>query len=126
MSAGTLRIDKPHNRSTTRAGYTSISSGTMTQLISAIASDAFDVPLKDVRTGIHSGPGQVSVSLAVPVALSLDPGSSHKTDDGGTLFERASSARAVVISRIGELAGTSINRVDIRFTGIQATVGRVQ
>ncbi|WP_449374509.1 hypothetical protein [Arthrobacter psychrolactophilus] len=129
MSAGTLRIDKPHNHSSTRAGYTSISSGTMTQLISAIAADAFRVPLKDVRAGIHSGPGQVSVSLAVPVALSLAPsilGSSPKTDDGGTLFERASSARAVVISRISELAGTSINRVDIRFTGIQATVGRVQ
>ena len=91
MSPGTLRIDKAQDRSTARAGYTSISSGTMTQLISAIAADAFGVPLKDVRAGIHSRPGQVSVSLAVPMALSLDPGSSHKTDDGGTLFERASS-----------------------------------
>ncbi|WP_425862727.1 hypothetical protein [Arthrobacter sp. TWP1-1] len=136
MSAGTLGFEqeaKLHNHSTARAGYTSISSGTMDQLLAAIAAETFNVPLRDVRAGIHDEQGQVSVTLAVPVALTLmaeRPGKDFLANDAGTLFERAASARAVVAQRLYELAGTNITRVDVRFTGIhdrkQATAGRVQ
>ncbi len=136
MSAGTLGFEqeaKLQNRSTARAGYTSISSGTMHQLVAAIAAETFKVPLRDVRAGIHDEQGQVSVSLAVPVALTIMadlPSKKFRMDNAGTLFERAAAAKAVVAKRLSELAGTTVNRVDVRFTGIHdgkpSTAGRVQ
>lgn len=130
MSAGTLAFGQdqsPASRPTTRAGYTSISSGTMHQLVAAIAAEAFKVPRGDVRAGIRDELGQVSVWLAVP--LVVESGASVK-NDGGTVFERTASARAVVASRFQALAGSAVGRVDVRFTGVhhgrQASAGRTQ
>ncbi len=122
MSAGTPGLEQANvpNRPTLRAGYTSISSGTIHRLVAAIAAQAFNVPVQDVRAEVHDEQGQASVSLAVPLAMF----------DGGTVFGRAASARAVVASRIQALAGTVVGRVDVRFTGIhlrqQTGAGRVQ
>lgn len=136
MSAGTLAFEQdkgPSSRPSTRAGYTSISAGTMHHLVAAIAAEAFNIPVRDVRAGIRDEQGQVSVSLAVPLVLGV--AGKLATFDGGTVFERAGSARVVVASRIQALAGTVVGRVDVRFTGIhngkqangkQATAGRVQ
>ncbi|MGO2541303.1 MAG: hypothetical protein ACTH8J_09160 [Specibacter sp.] len=136
MSAGTLGFEqeaKLQNHSTARAGYTSISSGTMDQLVAVIAAEAFNVPLRDVRAGINDEQGQVSVSLAVPVALTIMaelPSKNIRMDNAGTLFERAAAAKTVVTQRLQELAGTTVHRVDVRFTGIHdgkiSTAGRVQ
>lgn len=129
MSAGTLG---PEGEASVRAGYTSISSGTMHQLAAAIAAEAFNVPLRDVRAGIGDEQGQVSVSLALPLAFQLEPHSPIGTTgkhDGATVFERAASARSVVASRVEALAGATVGRVDIRFTGIhhgKTTAGRVK
>lgn len=142
MSAGTLEIERlaqqstSHSRPPLRAGYTSISAGTMEKLVAAIAADAFNVPLKDVRAGVHDESGQVSVSLAVPLALrpaaefnrSNEPGSAGLTP--GTVFERAASGRQRVAQGIEALAGSTVGRVNVRFTGIhepdQKNAGRVQ
>jgi hypothetical protein len=118
MSAGTLG---PEAEASVRAGYTSISSGTMHQLAAAIAAEAFTVPRRDVRAGIGDEQGQLSVSLALPLAFQLaphGPTGSKAGHDGGTVFERAARARSVVADRIEELSGASVARVDIRFTGI--------
>lgn len=120
MSAGTLGPEAEAEASV-RAGYTSISSGTMHQLAAAVAAEAFKVPRRDVRAGIGDEKGQLRVSLALPLAFQLGPHDSIAAmagDDGGTVFERAASARSVVAARIEELAGACVARVDIRFTGI--------
>lgn len=143
MSAGTLEIERlaqqstVHSRPPLRAGYTSICAGTMDKLVAAIAADAFNVPLKEVRAGVHDESGQVSVSLAVPLALfpaaelngrsELNVGADLK---GGTVFERAASGRQRVAQGIEALAGSTVGRVDVRFTGIHEpdprNAGRVQ
>ncbi|ALE04490.1 hypothetical protein AL755_02095 (plasmid) [Arthrobacter sp. ERGS1:01] len=119
MSAGTLEA--------TRAGHTSISAGTMTRLAAAIAADAFKVPLRDVRAGVRDGQGQLSVSLALALAITpfseiartpRDP-DNNRNPGVGTVFQRADAARAVIARRMQELAGSSVGRVDIRFTGVQ-------
>jgi hypothetical protein len=130
MSAGTQAFSQDtslQNRENMRAGYTRISAGSMHQLAAAIAAEAFKVPLREVRAGVRDGQGQVSVSLAVPLALGAGE---LVGNDGGALFGWAQSARAVVARRLHELAGTTVGRVDIRFTGLkggtQANAGRVQ
>lgn len=111
----------------TRAGYTTISTGTMAQLVAAIAGEACNVPSKDVRANLRDDQGQLSVSLAVPLALwdtaremhrPGNPAGELEGHDGGSLFERAAAARVLVASRIQELAGATVRRVDIRYTGI--------
>ncbi|MDD0859974.1 hypothetical protein NHF46_24375 [Arthrobacter alpinus] len=137
MSAGTLGIkgfaqeSAVHSRPRMRAGYTSISAGTMDKLVAAIAADAFNVPLKDVRAGVHDQSGQVSVSLAVPLVLRLAAELNGRSEtNGGTVFERAASGRQRVTQGIEVLAGSTVGRVDIRFTGIHEpdprNAGRVQ
>ena len=142
MSAGThgsAQEASLTNRPNMRAGYTSISSGAMHQLVEAIAAEAFNVPLREVRAGVHDEQGQVSVSLAVPLTNwgfsggQIRPesrGWEPVKDDGGTVFERAASARTVVAARVQALAGAVVGRVDVRFTGIhqgqQTTTGRLQ
>lgn len=119
MSAGTLGFEEFAQESTAqnhprmRAGYTSISSGTMDRLVAAIAADVFNVPLREVRAGVHDEAGQVSVSLAVP--LTLSPAADGF---GGSVFERAASGRQRVASSIEALAGSTVGRVDVRLTGI--------
>lgn len=137
MSAGTLGFDREgrlRNRQNSRAGYTSISAGTMNQLVAAIAADAFHVPLPDVRASLHDEQGQISVSLAVPLATRTVPEGSgptlFSTPDGGTLLEWAASGRAVVARRMQVLSGSTVGRVDVRFTGIhnpeRLNAGRVK
>ncbi|MHA7271348.1 hypothetical protein [Arthrobacter sp. HLT1-20] len=130
MSAGTLASDRGASqqiRPTTRAGYTTISAGTMAQLVTAVAAEACNVPLKDVLASLHDDQGQLSVQLAVPLALwgparegSLprNAAGDQGRNDGGTIFERAAAARALVAARLQELAGTAVRRVDIRYTGV--------
>ncbi|MFQ4149501.1 hypothetical protein AAGW05_12515 [Arthrobacter sp. LAPM80] len=112
------------------AGYTRISTGTMHKLVEAVAAEAFNVPMRDVRAGVHDEQGQINLSLAVPLLLSLNKAGERVGHDGGTVFGRAASARAVVAGRIHSLAGAAVGRVDVRFTGIHdgqhVKAGRVQ
>ncbi|MET4002110.1 hypothetical protein ABIB48_000819 [Arthrobacter sp. UYCu511] len=115
------------------AGYTNISSGTLDQLIAAIAADAFKVPLQEVRASLHDEQGQVGVRLVVPLMVRAAKENStavFSTLDGGTVFEWAAAARKVVAARFALLAGSTVARVDVRFTGIHEamsrTAGRVQ
>ncbi|MDJ0317957.1 MULTISPECIES: hypothetical protein [Arthrobacter] len=144
MSTGTRGADLEAHRQhqpNMRAGYTNISANTMHQLVAAIAADALNVPARDISAKIHDEQGQVSVSLAVPLVLRaqgqdfyLDSPSDdvrmNLESDGGTVFERAAAVRDVVRKRLHALAGTTVGRVDIRFTGIHdgkpITTGRVQ
>ena len=136
MTAGTLRSAQEssgHNQQQMRAGYTSISSGTLQRLLVALAADAFNVPHGDVRAGISDEQGQVSVSLAVPLALHINPDLAAvglSTKDGGTIFERAATARSVVAERFHCLTGSAVGTVNVRFTGLHqmnhANAGRVR
>lgn len=112
MSAGTLEA--------TRAGHTTISAGTMERLAAAIAADAFKVPLASVKAGVRDLQGQLCVSLALGLAMTplADIARTGWATDGGTVFHYAAAARDTVSRRIAELAGTSVERVDIRFTGV--------
>ncbi|WP_186760084.1 hypothetical protein [Arthrobacter alpinus] len=111
MSAGTLE-----NR---RAGHTTISTGTMQRLVAAIAADAFKVPLQEVHARVRDGHGQLSVSLALALAIVplAEIAQNAQAAEGDTVFYRAAAARETIAKRIQALAGTSVGRVDIRFTG---------
>ncbi|WP_104087182.1 hypothetical protein [Arthrobacter sp. GMC3] len=115
MSAGTLE--------NMRAGHTTISAGTMERLVAAIAADAFRVPLQAVRAGVRDGQGQLSVSLALALAMPPLAELARNARAGAgdyNVFQQAASARETIAARIQALAGTSVGRVDIRFTGVHA------
>ena len=120
MSAGTLaprqlQENQQQKSSTRRAGHTVISAGTMERLVAVIAADAFKVPLREVRAKVSDRQGQVSVSLAL-----ADIGRTTPIPASGTVFHRAAAARTTIAGRIHALAGTTVGRVDIRFTGAKA------
>ncbi len=127
MSAGTLaprqlQENQQQKSSTRRAGHTVISAGTMERLVAVIAADAFKVPLREVRAKVSDRQGQVSVSLALAVGIPAlaDIGRTTPIPASGTVFHRAAAARTTIAGRIHALAGTTVGRVDIRFTGAKA------
>lgn len=133
MSAGTPDpVQAGRSNRPGRAGYTRISTGTLQRLMAAVAAEAFEVPLRDVRAGLTDAKGQLRASLALPLALEGRPGTrvgGTFAGSGGTVFDRAAGARSTVGERFHQLAGSVVDRVDVRFTGLhqksQTKLGRV-
>ena len=113
-----------------RAGHTTITAAAMRKVVEAVGATAFGIPAGDVHASLADENGQLSVSLALPVAIPSLLQAARNTPlvhDGGTLYQRAAAARAEIIDRTREVAGTTVGRVDISITGIRkGTEMRVQ
>lgn len=114
-----------------RAGHTTITSATLRKMIEAVSAESFGVPATAVRASLSDERGQLSVSLALPVAIPALAAVARNpqlvADGGGTLYQRSTAARRDIIRRTFELAGTTVGRVNISLTGIRkGTEMRVQ
>jgi len=117
-------------RGAAMAGHNRISTQALTSVARAAAGDALGVPAHDVRAQWSDDDGLLALSLVMPVAVPnlrtvlRDPG--RVAGFGGSIWERAVAAKAEILSRVTELTGAQLSRVDIRISG--ATVrggGRV-
>jgi hypothetical protein len=97
-------------------GRTRIASGALTRLLQAITAEVFAVPADAVKARIEDDAGLLRVAVAV--SLAVPPLLGDPATPGDSLYGRASGARAAIIARAQELAGTAVSRVDIRLTGI--------
>lgn len=119
--AGTRRL-AGHNRITTQA---------LTSVAQASAAEFFGVRPAEVRVRWSDDGGLLALSLALPIgvpplaAVVRDAGRVAAT--GGPIWDRAVAAKAAILSRVSELSGSKLGRVDIRITGARhAEEGRVR
>jgi hypothetical protein len=109
------------------AGHNRISTQALTSLAQAATAEAFDVPAQDVRVSWADDDGLLALSVGTPVtipdlaALVRDPGRVDRL--GGSVRERAVAAKGSILSRVAELSGARISRVDIRITGTRVREG---
>lgn len=112
-------------------GHNRISTQALTSLAKAAAGDALGIPPHDVRADWSDDDGLLALSLVTPIkipaltAVLRDPG--RVPAFGGSIWERAVAAKSEILTKVTELSGARLSRVDIRISGAHVTErGRVR
>ncbi|UZX01727.1 hypothetical protein F8G81_03155 [Arthrobacter sp. CDRTa11] len=112
-------------------GHNRISTQALTSLAKAAAADALGVDAQDIRADWSDDDGLLALSLVAPIkipplkAVARDPG--RVAAFGGTIRDRAVTAKAQILATVAALSGASLSRVDIRISGARISEGgRVQ
>jgi len=113
------------------SGHNRISTQALTSLAKAAAAEALGIHAHDVRADWADDDGLLALSLVAPIrvpslsAVLRDPGRVQVL--GGSIWERTVHARADILTKVTELSGARLSRVDIRISGAHVTEGgRVQ
>lgn len=105
-----------------RSGHTRISTGALSNTVQAVAAEAFGVPGADVKAKVHDDGGRLGitlwVSIVVPSLLAAARHPEEVRNGGGSVYDRADTARNTVSERVHRLTGSRVGRIDIRLTGI--------
>ncbi|MFJ4028900.1 hypothetical protein ACIPWF_16125 [Paenarthrobacter sp. NPDC089989] len=116
---------------TSLAGHNRISTQALTSLAQAAAAEALGVAPSDIRADWSDDDGLLALSIVSPISV---PSLSEVLRQpqrvqgfGGSIWDRAVSAKAKVLDSVTQLSGSQVSRVDIRISGAQVTEGgRVQ
>lgn len=112
---------------TAMAGHNRISTQALTSLARTAAVEALGVPPHEVRAEWSDDGGLLALSLVLPIripslaAVLRDPG--RVTGFGGPIWDRAVAAKATILTRVTELSGAQLSRVDIRISGVAISEG---
>ncbi|GAA3689995.1 hypothetical protein GCM10023081_29340 [Arthrobacter ginkgonis] len=108
-----------------RAGYTSVSSRALNRTVEAISADYFAVPRARVSVRVREDAGLLSITVSAPLPIPLPAEAARHPDlvreGGGTVYQRAETARAAIGDRVRRLTGSPVVRLDIRLTGTPRT-----
>jgi hypothetical protein len=109
------------------SGHNRISTQALTSLAKAAAAEALGVEPDDVRADWSDDQGLLALSLVTPIkvpaltAVVRTP--ARVAGFGGSIWERAVAAKAAIFTRVTQLSGARLSRVDIRITGARTTEG---
>ena len=113
------------------SGHNRISTQALTSLAKAAAAEALGIHAHDVRADWADDDGLLALSLVAPIripslaAVLRDPGRVQAL--GGSIWERTAHAKTDILTKVTELSGARLSRVDIRISGAHVTEGgRVQ
>lgn len=126
-----MTVDAEATPSRLYNGHNRISTQALTSLAKAAAGDALGIPPHDVRADWSDDDGLLALSLVTPIkipaltAVLRDPG--RVPAFGGSIWERAVAAKSEILTKVTELSGARLSRVDIRISGAHVTErGRVR
>ncbi|YCH99348.1 hypothetical protein M1D74_00955 [Arthrobacter sp. D2-10] len=109
------------------SGHNRISTQALTSTACAVAAEVLHVPVRDVRASWFDDAGLLALNLALPIAVpslhrvASDP--STVAVFGGSVEDRVHRAKGEILTRVTELTGSRLSRVDIRVTGARVTDG---
>ncbi|WP_345151813.1 hypothetical protein [Arthrobacter ginkgonis] len=91
----------------------------------AISADYFAVPRARVSVRVREDAGLLSITVSAPLPIPLPAEAARHPDlvreGGGTVYQRAETARAAIGDRVRRLTGSPVVRLDIRLTGTPRT-----
>jgi hypothetical protein len=105
------------------AGHNRVSTQALTSLAQAAAAEAFGVRPAEVRATWTDDAGLLALSVVSPIAvpdLNSIRGPADVAAAGGSVWERATAAKATILHRVAGLSGTQLSRVDIRIAGVRS------
>jgi hypothetical protein len=109
------------------SGHNRISTQALTSLAKAAAAEALGIHAHDVRADWTDDGGLLALSLVAPIqvpsltAVLRDPGRVQSV--GGSIWDRTVHAKTDILTKVTELSGASLSRVDIRISGAHVTEG---
>lgn len=113
------------------SGHNRISTQALTSLAKAAAAEALGIHAHDVRADWSDDDGLLALSLVAPIripsltAVLRDPRRVQAL--GGSIWDRTVHAKTDILTKVTELSGASLSRVDIRISGAHVTEeGRVR
>jgi hypothetical protein len=108
-------------------GHNRISTQALTNVARAAAAEALGVAPHEVRADWSDDDGLLALSLVTPIRV---PSLSSVLKDpdrvaafGGSIWDRTVAAKAAILSRVTELSGARLSRVDIRISGASVSEG---
>lgn len=108
-----------------RAGYTSVSARALNRTVEAVTADYFAVPRARVDVRVRDDNGLLSITVSAPLAIPLPAEAARYPDlvreGGGTVYQRAETARIAIGDRVRRLTGFPVVRLDIRLTATPRT-----
>lgn len=110
------------------AGWTRISPRAIRSVSSAIAAAELDTEPKTVSVDLGDEHGALVVAVSAPVGVpSLAGRRGARGSTPATILERGTSVQNSVGAGLLELTGSTVGRVDVRFTSARITTrGRVR
>jgi len=112
---------------TTIPGRIGIASRVLTKVSGAVVAETLDVPFGDVHVDTSDDSGQVAFRVATPIAIAVLSGDSSAAHPTGGVMATVQALQETVRSRVGEITGRAVSRVDITITGSSVvTKGRVR
>lgn len=104
------------------AGHNRVSTQALTSLAQAAASEQFGVLPTEVRATWADDAGLLALRIVSPIAvpdLASISGPADVAAAGGTVWDRASAAKAAILRRVAGLSGAQLSRVDVRISGVR-------
>lgn len=108
------------------AGHTRISTQALSSTAAAAAAEFFGVAPQLIRVAWADDRGLLALSISLPIPVQPLQKVARRPDLAGpreTVLERARAAKPVLRSRVTELTGSIVSRVDIRITGVRVQEG---
>ncbi|KHL04789.1 hypothetical protein [Sinomonas humi] len=111
----------------TLVGHNRVSTQALTSLAQAAAAEQFGVRPGEVRASWADDAGLLALRIVSPIAV---PDLSTITDQegvsaaGGSVWERATAAKAAILHHVAGLSGAQLSRVDIRIAGVRPPIGQ--
>lgn len=111
----------------TLVGHNRVSTQALTSLARAAAAEQFGVRPGEVRASWTDDAGLLALSIISPIAVP-DLGDVAGVKDvvaaGGSVWERATAAKAAILHQVSGLSGAQLSRVDIRIAGVRPPLGQ--
>ncbi|MFD1715727.1 hypothetical protein ACFSBZ_14735 [Amnibacterium flavum] len=122
-SAGAARADATGADRTVSPGRTRITARALERIGIAVSAEALGVERRGVSVRLDDDGGSLTLLVTAPLRvvglhrIASDPALVQRT--GGTLLERAETAKERIRARVGELTGSQVARVALRLTGVE-------
>jgi hypothetical protein len=108
-------------------GHNRVSTQALTSLARAAAAEQFGVRPGEVRASWTDDAGLLALSIISPIAVP-DLGDVAGVEDvvaaAGSVWERATAAKAAILHQVSGLSGAQLSRVDIRIAGVRPPLGQ--
>lgn len=98
------------------AGITTVSARAIQTIVAATTGERIRVPNELIKVSTHDDQGLLGIDISCPLDYrALD--TIRQTPDA-SVFSLAGAARKDIVTRVSEIAGVQVGRVNLRLTGL--------
>lgn len=98
------------------AGITTVSARAIQTIVAATTGQRISVPNELIKVSTHDDRGLLGIDISCP--LDYDSLDTIGQTPGSSVFSLTDQARKDIITRVSEIAGVKVGRVNLRLTGL--------